>query len=281
MSVLVFKGHETRGLDLLALLKSLGDLDGLSVIYPQNYYYVSKGKVLVTSNLVGGLKWSLFSLEDFEDRYPYKVGDKVMYGRELHFVKGLEWNGEEIRYKIDYGDGYFLTNIKVEELKPYKVKEEVKKENEHLILDCVSTDKGHEIVPHEGYEIKQEGDKFYLVERKPKYPNTYEECLEILGHNAAHTIPLNHGHKGELFMRFQRLLVLRDAYWKFAGGWSFKMGNDSKDVVYAISVYGSGIMRDFYRALSCNRILVFPTEEMRDAFYKNFKELIESCKELL
>ena len=30
-----------------------------------------------------------------------------------------------------------------------------------------------------------------------------------------------------------------------------------------------------------NSILVFPTKEMRDAFYENFKDLIEECKELL
>ena len=30
-----------------------------------------------------------------------------------------------------------------------------------------------------------------------------------------------------------------------------------------------------------NKILVFPTEEIRDTFYENFKELIEQCKELL
>ena len=30
-----------------------------------------------------------------------------------------------------------------------------------------------------------------------------------------------------------------------------------------------------------NRILVFSTEEMRDVFYKNFKDLIEQSKELL
>lgn len=280
MSVLVLKGHETRGKDLLAVLKSLGDLDGLSMIYPQNYYCVSKGKVLVTSGLVAG-EWALFTLEKFEEKFPYKVGDKVMYKRGLHFVKGMEWNGEEIRYKIDYGDGCSLTNIKVEELEPYKEKEETMEKNEHLILDCVSTDKGHELVPHEDYEIKQEGDKYYLVKKKPQYPKTYEECLEILGYNVAHTIPMNHGHKGLLFMRFQRLLILRDAYWKLAGDWSFEIGSDSQDVLYAITVCGSGIMKYFYYALNCNCILVFPTEEMRDAFYENFKDLIESCKELL
>ena len=30
-----------------------------------------------------------------------------------------------------------------------------------------------------------------------------------------------------------------------------------------------------------NYILTFPTEEMRNAFYENFKALIEQCKELL
>jgi hypothetical protein len=30
-----------------------------------------------------------------------------------------------------------------------------------------------------------------------------------------------------------------------------------------------------------NHILIFPTPEMRDAFYENFKKEIEECKELL
>ena len=30
-----------------------------------------------------------------------------------------------------------------------------------------------------------------------------------------------------------------------------------------------------------SRILSFPTEEKRDTFYENFKDLIEQCKELL
>jgi hypothetical protein len=41
----------------------------------------------------------------------------------------------------------------------------------------------------------------------------------------------------------------------------------------------NGIERDW--ELHINHILSFPTPEMRDAFYENFKELIESVKELL
>lgn len=30
-----------------------------------------------------------------------------------------------------------------------------------------------------------------------------------------------------------------------------------------------------------NKILIFPTEEIRDIFYENFQDKIEECKELL
>ena len=37
----------------------------------------------------------------------------------------------------------------------------------------------------------------------------------------------------------------------------------------------------FGYAFNENNILAFPTKEMRDAFYENFKDLIELCKILL
>lgn len=38
---------------------------------------------------------------------------------------------------------------------------------------------------------------------------------------------------------------------------------------------------DTHKQWHLNTLLAFPTEEMRDAFYENFKELIEECKEFL
>ena len=295
MSVLVLKGHETRGKDLLAVLKSLVDLDGLSRICPQNYYCVSKGKVLVTSNLIEG-EWALFSLEKFEEKYPYKAGDKVVYKRELHFVKGMEWNGEEIRYKIDYGDGYSLTNLKVEELEPYKVKEEPMEKNEHLILDCVLTDKGYEIVPHKDYEIKLEGDKHYLAKKKTQYPKTYKECCEVLGMQSNLYLSLrsqdidgevdekSYGYKISSQMNcLYELLVCRDAYWKMAGDWKPELGlrHDNKGANHTIITYVAGAIKYENTDLNDYRVLMFPTAEMRDSFYNNFYDLIDKCKELI
>jgi hypothetical protein len=81
----------------------------------------------------------------------------------------------------------------------------------------------------------------------------------------------------------RRLIICRNAYWKIAGeqmGLGKPWEPDTCQIVYSIG-------RDSNKIGLCNNmfggyfILEFPTEEMRDAFYENFKDLIEQCKELL
>lgn len=81
------------------------------------------------------------------------------------------------------------------------------------------------------------------------------------------------------------LLICRDAYWKIAGeqmGLGKPWEPDWFNAVYTCTIIcrSNKIVKDAGFD-SDNRILVFPTEEMRDAFYENFKELIMKCKELL
>ena len=140
----------------------------------------------------------------------------------------------------------------------------------------------------EGYIFKDENGnvinatKIVLEKKKKEYPKTYEECCKVLGIDT-----LGHsadGYKWEILSTFQNLLICRDAYWKIAGeemglgkpwepDWS---GNNAKYSIYTIK----GVLT---KATSCydGAIFTFPTEEMRDAFYENFKNEIESCKELL
>lgn len=113
-------------------------------------------------------------------------------------------------------------------------------------------------------------------------PKSYEECAKVLLDRAS--VRNDFGYKGDLLVALQRLLVCRDAYWKIAGeemglGKPWEPDFLSHEEKFSISV--------FDRKVVCivnqynNIILTFPTREMRDAFYENFKELIESCKELL
>jgi hypothetical protein len=140
------------------------------------------------------------------------------------------------------------------------------------------------------YEIEVRDGRTYAVKKKPKYPTTYEECWKVRFEVDGETIleEFHHvsGYYSESLGALQKLLCCRDAYWKIAGE---EMGLDepwnpnwasAREVKYSIEpVYGS----IDYTAIELreNRILVFPTDEMRTEFYYNFKDLIESCKELL
>ena len=138
-----------------------------------------------------------------------------------------------------------------------------------------------------GYIFKDENGnvinatKIVLEKKKKQYPKTYEECAEVLCECAIMT----HGYKRDLLNALQKLLICRDAYWKIAGEemglgkpWEpdWKDGNQKKYCIYNDS---GDIQKNAWHFI--NSILAFPTKEMRDAFYENFKSKIESCKELL
>ena len=138
----------------------------------------------------------------------------------------------------------------------------------------------------EGYEFRDENGKvieakmIVLEKKKPKYPKSYKECCEVLGLDTMGNDAS--GYKHELIIRFQELLIARDAYWKLAGDWKPEFGGEP---YYCIKVanYKVDAKAGFNGLTNCTRntILAFPTEETRDAFYETFKVLIEECKELL
>ena len=177
-------------------------------------------------------------------------------------------------------------------------KENMEKENadkKELLLGLVETQKGQELIPHKDYEIKQDGDKFYLVKKKKEYPKTYEECCRILGilnvdlcFNADYRsfdASKEQWKRLGLMNQFYQLLICRDAYWSIAGEemglgkpWEPDWKNNLQHKHY-ISTEWDEIKTNFNS--TTNKVLAFPTEEMRDAFKENFDPDIEICKEFL
>lgn len=153
--------------------------------------------------------------------------------------------------------------------------EQLKKQERRIIFHNDAPDKT-ELVLGDEFEIKVEGGKTFVVRKEPPYPKTYEECCEVLGKTKAYQSVS--GYKTELLEDFQKILICRDAYWKLAGDWKPDYINTSQKK-FAVRMFGDRILFEVYGGY--NSILAFPTEEMRDIFYENFKELIEECKELL
>ena len=136
-----------------------------------------------------------------------------------------------------------------------------------------------------GYEFTGVDNQQVVLEKIGRqYPKTYVECAKLLDcFGAAHI----DGYKGELLDKFQELLICLDAYWKIAGEemglgkpWKPDFTNNDEER-YSIYTLANKVERDFCGVGDVNTILCFPTEEMRDAFFENFRHLIEICKELL
>ena len=132
-----------------------------------------------------------------------------------------------------------------------------------------------------GYEFFGIDDDNKIVLAKKQYPKTHEECFNICFGNKHHIVQVvgldDLGDNKELFESFIKLKICRDAYWKIVGDWEpeFRFGKKKYCIMTKDNKVISATVEE------TNRILVFPTEEMRDAFYNNFKDLIEQCKELL
>ena len=171
-------------------------------------------------------------------------------------------------------------------------------DNEPLDVPTMTTDfvKEHGLPCPDGYEFRDENgnvintSKIVLKKKKPEYPKSFKECWEILGRpQEPYHIDVSPMEVNRLLRTFYVLLTYRDAYWKIAGeemglDQPWKPDYDSGVDKFGLHTFEGVIMKTnphtrWERHL--NKILDFPTCEMRDEFYENFKEQIEECKELL
>lgn len=153
---------------------------------------------------------------------------------------------------------------------------------------------GHHFVDENGNVIGAK--KIKLVKNAPNYPRTYDDCLDVLSMEYAEHYNLRYFTYERGFYEYAttdklcslqdklnilgKLIICRNAYWKIAGdelvlGKPWEPDFDNLSTTHEFIKISKGC---FYYS---SRLLVFPTIEMRDAFYNNFKFLIELCKELL
>ena len=284
MTTLAIKGNKTRGSEVIALLGMLGGVNTNPILKGNEVhqiYYIREcnNEIVCATYTTYGDLYQVFTLEEFEEKFPYKVRDKVtkepyVGARE---ICEMRWEDNCVKYGIGVGEWFTA-----QQLQPYKKQETMKNtrviisENGDKVFLKTLTHDITEINIDKDYEIIEENGKFYAIKKKPKYPKTYEECCDIL--NTCINIPTVPGYKGSVVAKLQQLLICRGAYWKIAEDWKpeWSMYTNKK---YCIKYSQNEIKKCEF--VTESKILAFPTKEMRDAFYENFKDLIELCKELL
>lgn len=237
----------------------------------------------------------------------FNVGETV-YNKHTHEFGEIikyQWQKTEYIYLISHPseDAWYLERQLTNDVKPVDNENKMKNVLAELLEHIKTTSK--EDLEKEFEELKEWSNVGPTVEefmdfcnkvnKKPKYPTNYQECCDVLGLPMQNVLEYinkdcnKHHYYNDLqstLNLFVSLKICRDAYWKIAGeqmglgkpwepDWTtsgqcrYTIETNYKKFIFSKTQYGHRVL------------LVFPTEEMRDAFYENFKDLIKSCKELL
>lgn len=355
---LAIKGHATRGKEVIELLEMMGGINDEGHIgtntWKDEYYFLDNGYIRAY-DWCDGIK---FTLEKFWEKYPFKIGDKVIDEADgcPGIVSEMKWDEEvsDMKYFVEFGYGIdfgWFTSDTIEKyvkdmkknntaLNPEKIESNAIKIVDGKIVD--SLEKTHKLGPKSklspqyyeyntnesedtdipkapilsngedyaegkfgyvipnGYEFDSIKDNQIIIRPiKPKYPKTYKECCDVLLIPPYYNLRYHTYERGyneyatsnnllslqDKLNTLGKLLICRDAYWKVAGE---EMGLDKPwepdwcdeyKLKYCIE-YSYGTIDKTVKFV-WSRVLAFPTEEIRDTFFENFKHLIEQCKKLL
>jgi hypothetical protein len=282
---LAIKGHSTRGKEVIELLEMMGgsNIHNLSGNDIHSYHMIKgiKNEIRDELRIFSNENIYYFTLEEFLEKYPYKVGDKVVYTKFGDncddypvTIESMNWTGTTIEYTFNDCVTCLAKDLKMWNGEPDAVISGI------YLNSC---DYADEVELYLGdYEIEVRDGKTYAIKKKPKYPKTIEECVKLL--RVDFKLDMD-SYKRKLMANFYRLILCRDTYWKIAGE---EMGlgkpwqpnwDDEDEYKYGLFRLRNLIYKD--TAAINPTLLIFPTQEMRDVFYENFKDLIEQCKELL
>ena len=231
-----------------------------------------------------------------ETRQKFNVGDIIAKAHLRYRILKIE----DDRYIVEETPGINLEVFFKDQDKYRLVEEGIQPLALGNSCECPQ---GYQFVDENGNVINTQK---IALEKKNRYPTTHEECCKVLGVNSENFLSIRNVHlyndeedtikyERDLVDKFDylwQLIICRDAYWKIAGeemglgkpwkpDWEnseerrYSIVNIEGDINLPETTLTKGILK------VTNKILVFPTEEIRDTFYENFKELIEQCKELL
>ena len=303
---LAIKGHPTRGKEVIELLEMIGGVNSNEAYgnLPNNWdvsYYIFKDGVINVSEdkILTKKQFKIFTLEEFLEKFPYKVGDIVETRKdEEGVIKQMRWVDNDIVYWVNsHKTCDWTETLSVDVLDKYNRLNsndvDVKVESTGFMQVCktagiIFNDANYadEVELNLGdYEIEVRDGRTFAVKKKSKYPTTYAECCDKTNFKGGFKEMLLSDDEYSLYISFIKLKRCRDAYWKIAGK---ELGldkpwkpdwDDEDEYKYGLFRLRNTIYKD---SSAINpTLLILPTQEIRDAFYENFKDLIEQCKELL
>lgn len=264
---IAIQGHPTRCNNVIKILESIG---GINKLYFDGsiqcaYYYVDKNNYIDIEyiNDINTHQYKLYTLEEFEKEFPFKIGDEVIitnYDNKKGTIINIRPCGPTFSYiiKLETGNGiYRLAKF----LKSYKEM----KEERNITL---TLDKAKEWY-NKGGELKEIALQAFTKEELNPLPKSWEEYCKG---NKVPAMIFGPGIPNK-YVALWKLEQLRDYYRQ---GWE----PDWKSPTPIVSIYHIDNYIGTVKVYS-NHFLSFQSEEIAKEFKKNFESLIEEAGDLI
>ena len=282
---LAIQGHLDRGNEVIQILKDLGGINRMnhSGRYPNYFYYISGDDNTIAWTSVRPNHLGVFTLEEFEKEFPFKVGDRVISITTGCIGTISKCNKNGCCYvKYDNGNtacafGHYLKLYKEMErnvtLSLEKAKEWYNKGGElrEIALQAFSE-----------WELNtlprswKDYCKNYPIKPEEIFIDGYSKFIvnNVGDRNPVHDKNICPSRKSaEAHLAMIQLEQLRDCWWN---GWEPTWDISEK---WCIRLWGNELSIGI--ATNISRFLTFPTKEMAEEFLKCFKDLIELAKDLI
>ena len=254
---IAIQGHPTRGKEVIQILESLGgkNTEKLEGIYKTFYYIDDKNEIGDDHKMNFPPTYKLYTLEEFEKEFPFKVGDIVLLKglNKPYEIIALELYMNKLCYKLDNGLHYAPETLTTYE----KMKEE---RNITLTLD-----KAKEWY-NKGGELKEIALQAFSKKELNPLPRSWEEFCKQCNPVASwrYVIPTK-------YEALYKLEQLRDCWRQ---GWE----PTPHQTVFAIKFAINGLGVYEY----CSReFLSFKDRKTAIEFLKCFRDLIEKAGDLI
>ena len=262
---IAIQGHPTRGKEVIQILKSLGGklYSNIKGNNPEHILYID----YCDRNIIrwSGIKlpeYKIYTLEEFEKAFPFKIGDKVTIVGTKHpkIITGIsdtQWGLRYVVSEINCPDSKEMPHIS--QISLYKEM----KEERNITL---TLDKARELY-NKGGELKEIALQAFSEQELNPLPKSWEEFCKM------YKVPINiFGLYAPMkYIALWKLEQLRDCYRQ---GWKPK----PKEAIYAIKYSVEGL--NVYNFCS-QEFLSFQSREIAKEFLKNFERLIKEAGDLI
>lgn len=272
--MIAFVGHLSRGKEIIQILKSLGGKEMESQfarLYGTNehyIYFISKHGYIICEELTIEYKdkYDLYTIEEFEKEFPFKIGDKCEYYSHAFndtlpaTITGFVEAGGILMYRIENN---YRANIYIQ--------------SKYLKPTSMTTQRTVQITLEKAKEWYKKGGDLKEVALQAfdekdliDLPKTWTEYEISIGH------PFLYCSMPTKYKILYQLEILRDVYRQ---GWKPNWDN-KKEIKYSISRNIDGRI-DVIKSIYVPQFLSFQSQEIAELFCTNFKNLINEVGDLI